>query len=201
MENQRVLWNREVRLALAAQEQERLAQKPGNADSYPTTGSQLQWLTQGDLQQSDETAVMAANLAKEDIEAAAAMVAMEAIDPSVSAPPTSTFQESVNPSQVSSGRFLTKERKEKLDQIGFVWCKLYLMGLSKLFEDIQSLTLVFTHGQSALRRKQIDDHWDSMFAQLCKFKATHGDCIVPSRYEENLKLGKWVSHILNNECC
>ena len=128
-------------MALAAQEQERLAQKPDNADSYPTTGSQLQWLTQGDLQQSDETAVMAANLAKEDIEAAAAMVAMEAIDPSVPAPPTSTVQ-SANPSQVSSGRFLTKERKEKLDQIGFVWCKLYLMGFFKLFEDVQSLTLV-----------------------------------------------------------
>jgi hypothetical protein len=31
-----------------------------------------------------------------------------------------------------------------------------------------------------------------MFRQLVHYKNGHGDCLVPSRYEENLKLGKWV---------
>ena len=31
-----------------------------------------------------------------------------------------------------------------------------------------------------------------VFNQLEEYKAKHGDCLVPSRYEENYKLGKWV---------
>jgi len=58
---------------------------------------------------------------------------------------------------------LSLERKEKLDAIGFVW---------------------------SLRSKRIDDHWDEMFKQLAEYKNQHGDCLVPSRYEANLKLGK-----------
>ena len=60
---------------------------------------------------------------------------------------------------------LTPERKKKLDDIGFVW---------------------------SLRSKRIEDHWDEMFKQLLAYKDHHCDCLVPSRYEENLKLGKWV---------
>lgn len=60
---------------------------------------------------------------------------------------------------------LSSERKAKLDEIGFVW---------------------------SLRSKRIEDHWEEMFHQLQKYKEKHGDCLVPSRYEENLKLGKWV---------
>jgi hypothetical protein len=32
----------------------------------------------------------------------------------------------------------------------------------------------------------------SFLSQLVQYKEGHGDCLVPSRYEENLKLGKWV---------
>lgn len=60
---------------------------------------------------------------------------------------------------------LTKERKEKLDRLGFVWC---------------------------VRMKQFDDQWDEMFRQLLEYKNAHGDCLVPSRFEENVRLGKWV---------
>ena len=60
---------------------------------------------------------------------------------------------------------LSAERKAKLDALGFVW---------------------------SLRNKRIDDHWDEMFGQLVQYKAKHGDCLVPSRFEENLRLGKWV---------
>lgn len=31
-----------------------------------------------------------------------------------------------------------------------------------------------------------------VFLQLVHYKEMHGDCLVPSRYEANLKLGKWV---------
>jgi hypothetical protein len=62
-------------------------------------------------------------------------------------------------------RRLTQERKEKLDALGFVW---------------------------SLRSKRIDDHWDTMYKQLVEYKEKRGDCLVPSRYETNLKLGKWV---------
>ncbi len=60
-------------------------------------------------------------------------------------------------------RRLTLERKEQLDALGFVW---------------------------SLRSKRIDDHWHEMFNQLVDYKNQHGDCLVPSRYEANLKLGK-----------
>jgi hypothetical protein len=63
------------------------------------------------------------------------------------------------------GKRLTPERKQKLDELGFVW---------------------------SLRAKRIEDHWDQMFKQLLTYKEEHGDCLVPSRWEANLKLGKWV---------
>ena len=58
---------------------------------------------------------------------------------------------------------LSLERKQKLDAVGFVW---------------------------SLRSKRIGDHWDEMFRQLVDYKNRHGDCLVPSRYEANMKLGK-----------
>ena len=58
---------------------------------------------------------------------------------------------------------LTPERKQRLDALGFVW---------------------------SLRNKRIEDHWDEMFRQLLDYKKVHGDCLVPSRFESNLKLGK-----------
>jgi len=66
---------------------------------------------------------------------------------------------------VSAVKRLTLERKEKLDALGFVW---------------------------SLRSKRIDDHWDEMFRHLLEYKEKHGDTLVPSRYEDNPKLGKWV---------
>eukprot|EP00429_Kryptoperidinium_foliaceum_P036643 CAMPEP_0176178096 /NCGR_PEP_ID=MMETSP0120_2-20121206/91256_1 /TAXON_ID=160619 /ORGANISM="Kryptoperidinium foliaceum, Strain CCMP 1326" /LENGTH=1067 /DNA_ID=CAMNT_0017516245 /DNA_START=166 /DNA_END=3371 /DNA_ORIENTATION=+ len=64
-----------------------------------------------------------------------------------------------------STKQLTPERYQKLQDLGFVW---------------------------SLRSKRIEDHWDEMYRQLVEYKEQHGDCLVPSRYEQNLKLGKWV---------
>lgn len=67
--------------------------------------------------------------------------------------------------QPATAKRLTKDRKDKLDALGFVW---------------------------SLRNKRINDHWDEMFRQLEAYKEKYGDCLVPSRFGENLKLGKWV---------
>jgi hypothetical protein len=69
------------------------------------------------------------------------------------------------------GKRLTPERKQKLDEIGFVW---------------------------SLRSKRIEDHWDDMFKQLVAYKVEHGDTLVPSRYQANLKLGKW--YVIEQKC-
>ena len=37
-----------------------------------------------------------------------------------------------------------------------------------------------------------DKGWMRMFEELMEYKEKHGDCLVPSRYEGNLKLGRWV---------
>ena len=77
---------------------------------------------------------------------AAAAAAAEAVDAStdvgnVKSPPT-VVGGPTPPSQPSPPvRRLTKERKAKLDAIGFVW---------------------------SLRNKRIDDHWDEMFRQVCR---------------------------------
>jgi hypothetical protein len=77
-------------------------------------------------------------------------------DPASTAQPTAA-------SAASTIKRLSPERKQKLDDLGFVW---------------------------SLRSKRIEDHWDEMFKQLVEYKSQHGDCLVPSRYEANLKLGK-----------
>ena len=50
---------------------------------------------------------------------------------------------------LSSTKRLTKERRDKLDALGFVW---------------------------SLRIKRVDDHWDTMYQQLLEYKKTHGVC-------------------------
>jgi hypothetical protein len=56
---------------------------------------------------------------------------------------------------------LSEEKIAKLDALGFVW---------------------------NLRIKRVEDHWESMFNQLLDFKEKYGDCLVPSRYDENIKV-------------
>ena len=36
--------------------------------------------------------------------------------------------------------------------------------------------------------------WDKMLASLANYKQTHGDCNVPQRWKNNLRLAKWCSH-------
>src|SRR5438045_5521542 len=39
----------------------------------------------------------------------------------------------------------------------------------------------------------IDTMWNRMFAALQNYKVEHGNCEVPQGWQQNLKLGTWVS--------
>jgi hypothetical protein len=43
-----------------------------------------------------------------------------------------------------------------------------------------------------------DTRWDNMFNQLLEFKQKYGHVKVPARYNENKKLGVWVTSWRNN---
>lgn len=58
--------------------------------------------------------------------------------------------------------FLTAERIQRLERIGFDW-----------------------NPQEA--------KWNRMYAQLVDYRKHYGDCNVPSRWKENVKLSQWVS--------
>jgi len=68
--------------------------------------------------------------------------------------------------------FITEERIDQLNEIDFVW----------------------EVGKDQYKKKPKDDTlWKKRFNELVKYKKKHGDCLVPSRYEQNRKLGKWVN--------
>jgi hypothetical protein len=58
---------------------------------------------------------------------------------------------------------LTKERREKLQGIGFAW---------------------------QVRNRP---EWEHRYQELLEYKAKHNDCKVPQHYKENRALGKWVA--------
>lgn len=95
------------------------------------------WSPGGDLADGEDAAVVAA----------AAAAAAEAVDEEVGStgggsstgPPLLAMPPMVLKDSSTQPKRLTKERKEKLDAIGFVW---------------------------SLRNKRIDDHWDEMFRQV-----------------------------------
>mmetsp|Transcript_4133 Transcript_4133/g.5951 ORF Transcript_4133/g.5951 Transcript_4133/m.5951 type:complete len:276 (-) Transcript_4133:306-1133(-) len=48
-----------------------------------------------------------------------------------------------------------------------------------------------------MKKKRVKENWDALFQRLVQYKMAHGDCIVPQRYKEEPKLGKWVMHQRN----
>ena len=70
-----------------------------------------------------------------------------------------------NPLLLLAEKKVSPEQKAKLDALGFVW---------------------------SLRSRRVDEHWENMFQQLVAYKETHGHSHVPSRWEPNIKLSKWV---------
>ena len=115
----------------------------------------------------ESTATVGVNLTVPLVADPSAEALVQSEDSATTTTPASGLEDNVD-----KGKRLTEERKQKLNELGFVW---------------------------SLRSKRIDDHWDEMFRQLVDYKKVHGDCLVPSRFESNLKLGK-VSSIFFHGC-
>lgn len=166
-ETQRALWNRDYREASSlsipepssvadakspeewADEMAKGATAEDAAELAATMAVDVQMIEQDESAAGETGAESASEGAPEDMES-----------------PTSEGEGLVKlPTGSAAPKRLTKERKEKLDALGFVW---------------------------SLRSKRVDDHWDTMFQKLVEYKEQHGDCLVPSRYEVEPKLGKWV---------
>ena len=60
--------------------------------------------------------------------------------------------------------YLTTRRFDRLDQLSFSW----------------------------VVREQPKTVWDKRFEELLSYYDSHGHCLVPQRYQVNLKLGIWV---------
>jgi len=61
-------------------------------------------------------------------------------------------------------RPLSQEEIDRLDEIGFLW-----------------------------KPRDGDKNWKQMYKRLKKYKLSHGDCLVPMRFQEDGALGNWVS--------
>jgi len=67
--------------------------------------------------------------------------------------------------------WMTEERVNKLEEIGFVWDASYRP-----------------------REANVDDEaWNQRYGELIEYKQKHGHCNVPFQYEPNKPLGNWVS--------
>jgi hypothetical protein len=64
---------------------------------------------------------------------------------------------------------LRSDRRERLDQIGFVWSKWHCGG-------------------GTVRNEQ----WETSYETLCEYRETHGDCLVPYLYDKDRQLAVWV---------
>jgi len=139
------LWNRDYRNASGGSvtnevEQDRQysasTMHSSSVDSMPdpthvphAAASLSDWSPGGDLGDGDDAAVVAA----------AAAAAADAVDEEVGSTGSGIMNMAAMKDSPTQPKRLTKERKEKLDAIGFVW---------------------------SLRNKRIDDHWDEMFRQV-----------------------------------
>jgi hypothetical protein len=65
---------------------------------------------------------------------------------------------------------LSPEKEQLLTHLGFAWA----------------------HQRTATAG--VNREWNDWFDELVEYKAKHGDCKVPMRWEENRRLGVWVSN-------
>lgn len=68
---------------------------------------------------------------------------------------------------------LPDERKELLEDLGFVW-----------------IVLACGHSSNAERVSRVA--WNEMYARLVSYRGLHGDCLVPREYSEDKELARWV---------
>lgn len=129
-------------------------QQQRNEASRPTVPSLPH---RGDQEQSNAQAVKRETPAASSVE--------PSVDAEINSADEFYEQQEMADDDKNKGKRLTPDRKQKLDELGFVW---------------------------SLRTMRIESHWDQMFRRLLAYKEQYGDCLVPSRYEADLKLAKWV---------
>jgi len=66
---------------------------------------------------------------------------------------------------------MTEDRIAKLNDVGFVW-----------------------DASSKCANRRDEKRWQEMFLRLKKYKEKNGDCLVPTKYSADPKLGNWVSN-------
>jgi hypothetical protein len=71
--------------------------------------------------------------------------------------------------QFHSNNTIQLDRKELLEELGFVW-------------------------EARARAGKTDETWRKQYEKLVEFKQKHGNCIVPTMHQEDVSLGKWVSN-------
>ena len=55
--------------------------------------------------------------------------------------------------------------------------------------------------QYATAAEKFDAKWNVMFERLKEYKEEYGDCLVPTRYEKDPKLGQWVATLAKGVHC
>ena len=72
----------------------------------------------------------------------------------------------------------------------------HLQKVSKLSGEKERLLteLGFVWAQQRSSTRGANREWNERFDELVQYKAKHGDCKVPTRWEENRGLGVWVSN-------
>jgi hypothetical protein len=79
---------------------------------------------------------------------------------------------------------MTVERAARLEALGFAW------GGTKA----SAARSRAANPRSAARSRAANPRpeWEAQLARLAAYKAAHGDCNVPKRWAEDLRLGRWV---------
>jgi hypothetical protein len=67
--------------------------------------------------------------------------------------------------------------------------KEYYIQLKKRIEQLEKIGFVFSVGIG-----RNENSWNQHLAELKVYKKEHGDCLVPTTYPPNPKLGYWVSN-------
>lgn len=86
---------------------------------------------------------------------------------------------------VHPNKRLTAERLQKLEALDFTWVAKYVVrqpvaGASK------------KANQHQLKRQKLNDaQWEEMYRRLVAYKEKFGDCLVPRKYEGDVKLASW----------
>lgn len=95
--------------------------------------------------------------------------------------------------------FLTPERRDRLDSIGFVWKASKIAALSKplALQKIKSIKVRQGKAASSISQSTEDKEWWLQFQKLSCYKSKHGHTRVPQSYSTDAQLRLWVQ----TQCC